>query len=205
MIGQHQVGARQALYGAQGDQARITRTCTDEIRLAKAMRELYHAAVVERSSAPLDGRGFSPRLRPRSRRPLGLQPCAHPEGPGPGGHPARLEWRAARKGRTRAQQSAERQLGLMFSQSLDPGTACCFYFEQPQPFKFWMKNTYIPLDMIFSAARSMSSTSRTTRSRSRDPRGPSVRLAVRGRGSGRLARATRYGPGVEAVEFVDVE
>jgi uncharacterized membrane protein (UPF0127 family) len=48
-----------------------------------------------------------------------------------------------------ARSEAERQRGLMFRQSLESGRGMLFLFEQPGPLKFWMKNTYIPLDLIF--------------------------------------------------------
>jgi len=41
----------------------------------------------------------------------------------------------------------ERQKGLMFRSSLEGGML--FIFESEQPLNFWMKNTLIPLDMIF--------------------------------------------------------
>jgi uncharacterized membrane protein (UPF0127 family) len=44
---------------------------------------------------------------------------------------------------------AERARGMMFRQSLAPGKGMLFLFERPERIKFWMKNTYIPLDMIF--------------------------------------------------------
>jgi uncharacterized membrane protein (UPF0127 family) len=48
-----------------------------------------------------------------------------------------------------ARTEAERVRGLMFRRSLDAGKGMLFLFESEQPLKFWMKNTYIPLDMIF--------------------------------------------------------
>ncbi len=44
--------------------------------------------------------------------------------------------------RTRAQ-------GLMFRESLPRGAGMLFVYEAPRPASFWMKNTLIPLDMIF--------------------------------------------------------
>ncbi len=51
-----------------------------------------------------------------------------------------------------ARSEPERQRGLMFRQKLDGGRGMIFLFEQPDTLKFWMKNTYIPLDMIFIGA-----------------------------------------------------
>ena len=51
-----------------------------------------------------------------------------------------------------ARSDPERERGLMYRQKLEPGRGMIFLFEQPQRLKFWMKNTYIPLDMIFIGA-----------------------------------------------------
>lgn len=48
-----------------------------------------------------------------------------------------------------ARTEAERQHGLMYRQSLEAGRGMIFLWTKPEPLKFWMKNTYIPLDMIF--------------------------------------------------------
>ena len=40
----------------------------------------------------------------------------------------------------------------MFRESLPRGAGMLFIYERPQPASFWMKNTYIPLDIIFFAA-----------------------------------------------------
>ena len=48
-----------------------------------------------------------------------------------------------------ARTPEQRARGLMFRDHLDPGRGMLFIFEQPEKLKFWMKNTYIPLDMIF--------------------------------------------------------
>src|SRR4051794_9835836 len=44
-----------------------------------------------------------------------------------------------------------RERGLMFRKSLADGAGMLFIFTSPGPHNFWMKNTLIPLDMIFAA------------------------------------------------------
>ncbi|MDF1565381.1 MAG: DUF192 domain-containing protein [Deltaproteobacteria bacterium] len=44
---------------------------------------------------------------------------------------------------------ADRARGMMFRESLEGGHGMLFIFEQPKIQRFWMKNTLIPLDMIF--------------------------------------------------------
>jgi uncharacterized membrane protein (UPF0127 family) len=51
-----------------------------------------------------------------------------------------------------ARTEAERERGLMFRQHLDNDAGMLFLFERPGPLTFWMKNTLIPLDMIFISA-----------------------------------------------------
>lgn len=43
----------------------------------------------------------------------------------------------------------ERSKGLMFRKYLAPDTGMLFDFGDPRPVSMWMKNTYIPLDMLF--------------------------------------------------------
>jgi uncharacterized membrane protein (UPF0127 family) len=43
----------------------------------------------------------------------------------------------------------ERSRGLMFRRSMRPDHGMLFDFETPQPVAFWMKNTPLPLDMLF--------------------------------------------------------
>ena len=43
----------------------------------------------------------------------------------------------------------ERQIGLMNRDSLDNDTGMLFVFDSPYNANFWMKNTLIPLDIIF--------------------------------------------------------
>ena len=43
----------------------------------------------------------------------------------------------------------EQAKGLMFRRELPEGQGMLFDFHHEQPTSFWMKNTYVPLDMIF--------------------------------------------------------
>jgi uncharacterized protein len=47
---------------------------------------------------------------------------------------------------------AARETGLMYRQNLGENAGMLFVFKQPQHLTFWMKNTEIPLDMIFASA-----------------------------------------------------
>jgi len=44
---------------------------------------------------------------------------------------------------------SEREQGLMFRKNLPQGQGMLFVFDQPARYGFWMKNTYIPLDIIW--------------------------------------------------------
>ncbi len=43
----------------------------------------------------------------------------------------------------------ERRMGLMFREDLPDGQGMVFVFDEPQDRAFWMKNTLIPLDILY--------------------------------------------------------
>ena len=52
-----------------------------------------------------------------------------------------------------ADDAAERAQGLMYRKSLPSDHGMLFVYQSPQPTSFWMKNTLIPLDILFFDAR----------------------------------------------------
>lgn len=48
-----------------------------------------------------------------------------------------------------ARTPQEKEKGLMYRKSLRKNSGMVFLFKPPQEVTFWMKNTYIPLDIIF--------------------------------------------------------
>lgn len=48
-----------------------------------------------------------------------------------------------------ADDEAERERGLMFRRTMDDGHGMLFVFQQARPVAFWMKNTVMPLDLVF--------------------------------------------------------
>lgn len=48
-----------------------------------------------------------------------------------------------------AETAREKAVGLMFRTSLGDGKGMLFPYDNPQEVTMWMRNTYIPLDMVF--------------------------------------------------------
>lgn len=49
----------------------------------------------------------------------------------------------------KADTEVDRQFGLMFRKSMPEDQGMLFLFETSEPQAFWMRNTYIPLDIMF--------------------------------------------------------
>ncbi len=67
----------------------------------------------------------------------------------PGRVDLRGDWGQARFTVEVADTPAERSLGLMHRESMPRSSGMLFVYERPQLVSFWMRNTLIPLDMIF--------------------------------------------------------
>jgi hypothetical protein len=66
--------------------------------------------------------------------------------------PIVIETRSARRHTFeawRAESDATRTQGLMFVRDIRPDQAMIFVYEPPQMVAMWMKNTLLPLDMLF--------------------------------------------------------
>ena len=61
----------------------------------------------------------------------------------------RGEWGTARFTVELAVTPEDQARGLMFRESLSPNAGMLFVYGDEEPVSFWMRNTLIPLDMIF--------------------------------------------------------
>lgn len=72
-----------------------------------------------------------------------------------------------------ADTQEERARGLMFREALEPDAGMLFVFEPPRRVSFWMKNTLIPLDMLFiDGTGVVVAIEAMAEPQSLDPRGP---------------------------------
>ncbi len=85
---------------------------------------------------------------------LGAALCATPVAAGCRDDQVELRWTdgQARFSVEVADDDAERGRGLMFRESLPRSAGMLFVYDSPRRATFWMKNTLIPLDMIFADA-----------------------------------------------------
>jgi uncharacterized membrane protein (UPF0127 family) len=138
LIGEDDIGERQALAAAQREEARVARPGTDEIHHGRNLtcgKRIRVKLLLVTLMIGLGGCGHSVAKTPQKGEPsvvLTIKPGLE--------HKVLVEL---------ARTATERNRGLMYRQSLQQGRGMLFLFEHPEPLKFWMKNTYIPLDMIF--------------------------------------------------------
>ena len=48
-----------------------------------------------------------------------------------------------------ADEPKEREIGMMYRRSIPDGTGMLFVFPDVEPRSFWMRNTYVPLDIVY--------------------------------------------------------
>ena len=61
----------------------------------------------------------------------------------------RGDWGQVRFSVEIADDVAERAQGLMFRESMPRMAGMLFLYQDPEPLSFWMRNTLIPLDLLF--------------------------------------------------------
>ena len=100
-----------------------------------------------------------PQTQDGKAPPAAKRPAATPEAAAPAVHPVSglplvpLEIRSGGKVHRftveLARSPREQAYGLMYRTSLGDSEGMVFPFSPPRPASFWMKNTLIPLDMLF--------------------------------------------------------
>jgi hypothetical protein len=104
-----------------------------------------------------------------------------------------------------ARTEPEQRRGLMFRQKLAAGHGMLFPYAHPQKLSFWMKNTYIPLDMIFiDGNKRVAYIEENAEPLTLKPRGPDGPTQFVLEVPGGWSRAHGVGPGL-AVRFVGVD
>ncbi|RBI85175.1 DUF192 domain-containing protein [Rhodosalinus halophilus] len=110
----------------------------------------------------------------------------------------RGDWGEARFRVAVADTPDERAQGLMFVEEMGRFEGMLFVYERPQRVSFWMKNTLIPLDMIFADARGVV---RRVHENAQPgdltpiPGGDAIRFVLEVNGG--MARTMGIGPGTE--------
>jgi hypothetical protein len=103
-----------------------------------------------------------------------------------------------------ARTDEERRRGLMYRRHLEPGTGMLFIFDRPEPQKFWMKNTLIPLDMIFiDEQRRVIFVEENAEPLTLDPRGPDLPALYVLEVPGGWSRTAKIAPGTK-IELVNL-
>jgi len=145
---------------------------------------------------------FSTGCPPRSAAPDAARATANDGAPAvvlapPAGPEVRVRIEIART-------DDERRRGLMYRRHLEPGTGMLFIFERPEPQKFWMKNTFIPLDMIFiDEQRRVIAIEENAEPLTLDPRGPDTPALYVLEVPGGWSRTAKIAPGTK-VELVNL-
>ena len=113
--------------------------------------------------------------------------------------PIVIETRSARRHELdawRADTPASREQGLMFVEDMLPRQAMIFVYEPPQYVAMWMKNTLLPLDMLFvDEAGCVVKTEREARPQSLDTIQATVPIALVVELKGGTAKALGIGVG----------
>jgi uncharacterized membrane protein (UPF0127 family) len=92
--------------------------------------------------------------------------------------------------------------GLMFRKEVPPGTGMLFVFPAESPHVFWMKNTLVPLDMLFiSKARTIAGIIENAEPLTLTPRDPHVPA----QSVLELAGGTAFAHGFKVGDAVDFE